>query len=209
MSLLKLEYIWVGGNNELRSKTKIWKQTSETDLDFPEWNYDGSSTNQATGEDSEVLLKPVAVYNDPFRGDNSYLVLCDTWLPNGEPHPTNTRLKAKEIFDQGLEKEPLFGMEQEFFVIDPDTKLPLGFPKNGFPYPQGQYYCSVGTSNAYGRDFFEEALDNCLKTGLPVTGTNFEVCPGQLEIQVCSTGLSQGDNLLMTRYILQRTGEKF
>jgi glutamine synthetase len=214
MTYLKLEYIWVGGNNELRSKTKVLKKTLVNDNtlkpeELPEWNYDGSSTNQATGEDSEVLLKPVAVYNDPFRGENSFFVLCDTWLPNGEPHPTNTRVSAKEIFDKALDKEPWFGMEQEFFVMDVNTNLPLGFPNNGFPNPQGQYYCSVGASNAYGREFFEEALDNCLKAGLPVTGTNFEVCAGQLEIQVCSTGISQGDNLLVTRYILQRTGEKY
>ena len=44
---------------------------------FPEWNYDGSSTGQAEGLNSELLLKPVAVYNNPFNGGNSsVLVLC-------------------------------------------------------------------------------------------------------------------------------------
>ena len=209
----KLEYIWVGGNNELRCKTKIVKSDKSIlklgDDEISDWNYDGSSTDQAPGKDSEVWIKPVAVYKDPFRGENHLLVLCDTWLPNGEPHPTNTRIKAKEIFDKDLDLEPLFGMEQEFFIIDTDTHLPVGFPENGYPAPQGPYYCSVGASNAFGRDFFEEALENCLHAELPVTGTNFEVCAGQLEIQVCSKGISEGDNLLITRYILQRTGEKY
>jgi hypothetical protein len=30
--------------------------------DFEEWNYDGSSTNQAPGHDSEVIIKPRAVF---------------------------------------------------------------------------------------------------------------------------------------------------
>lgn len=210
---IKLEYIWIGGHQELRSKTKIVKlkegQTHVTSEDLPIWNYDGSSTDQAPGNDSEVWIKPVAVYKDPFRGDNNLLVLCDTWLPNNEPHPTNTRIIAKNIFDKALEKEPLFGMEQEFFAIDRKTELPLGFPKSGYPAPQGQYYCSVGSSNSFGRTYFEEALENCLIANIPVTGINFEVCPGQMEIQVCSKGISIGDDLMITRYILQRTAEKY
>jgi glutamine synthetase len=205
----KLEYIWVGGNGELRSKTKIVKEIIREN-DIPDWNYDGSSTEQAEGGDSEVLIKPVKVVPDPFRDShNDVLVLCDTWLPNGEPHNTNTRVKAKKIFDKDLSKKPMFGMEQEFFCIDKETKLPLGFPKNGYPASQGQYYCSVGASNAYGRDFLEEALTNCLNAWIPVTGVNYEVCPGQMEIQVCSIGIDQGDNLLLTRYILSRTAEKY
>lgn len=211
MVVHKLEYIWLGGANELRSKTKIMNSDkNELELeDLPDWNYDGSSTAQAAGGDSEVWIRPVMVVNDPFREGNNKLVLCDTWLPDGTPHPTNTRIKAKEIFDRALEMEPMFGMEQEFFCIDPETKLPIGFPENGFPRPQGPYYCSVGASNAYGRDYLEEALDKCLEAGIPVTGTNYEVCPGQMEIQVCSIGIAQGDYMQLTRYILARTGEKY
>ena len=131
------------------------------------WDYDGSSTGQAEGSNSEVIIKPVAIYRDPFRTKNDLLVLCDTWLPNDEPHPTNTRHSAKKIFDQALEKEPWFGMEQEFFIMGGGTKRPVGFPLNGYPNPQGQYYCSVGTSNAFGRDFLEEALNNCLVAQIP------------------------------------------
>ena len=213
MNIIKLEYIWIGGNNELRSKTKIVK-TEKTNLtlnseEICDWDYDGSSTNQASGNNSEVIIKPVAIYRDPFRSVSDLLVLCDTWLPNMTPHKTNTRYSAKKIFDMDLDKEPWFGMEQEFFIIDKETKLPVGFPKNGYPNPQGQYYCSVGASNAFGREFLEESLNKCLLANIPVTGVNFEVCAGQLEIQVCSTGIAQGDNLLITRYILQRTGEKY
>lgn len=213
MNYIRLEYIWVGGNKELRSKTKVVRTHKDIltlqDNEICNWDYDGSSTEQAEGSNSEVIIKPVAIYRDPFRTKNDLLVLCDTWLSNGQPHPTNTRHSAKKIFDQGLEKEPWFGMEQEFFIMGGGTKKPVGFPLNGYPNPQGQYYCSVGTSNAFGRDFLEEALNKCLLADIPVTGTNFEVCPGQLEIQVCSTGIAQGDNLLVTRYILQRTAERY
>lgn len=213
MNIFKLEYIWIGGNSEIRSKTKIVRSSKErlslNDEEISEWNYDGSSTNQATGRDSEVLVRPVAIYPDPFRGENDLLVLCDTWLPNGEPHSTNTRITAKNIFDQSPDLEPMFGLEQEFFAINTKTRLPLGFPEYGYPAPQGPYYCSVGASNAPGRDFLEESLNNCIYAGVPVTGINFEVCPGQMEIQVCSIGLAIGDDLTITRYILQRTGEKY
>lgn len=210
---IKVEYVWIGGNNELRSKTKIVKlkegQTELTLEDLPVWNYDGSSTNQAPGGDSEVLIKPQRIYNDPFNNEKDILCICDTWLPSGEPHPTNTRYKAVKIFEQKPELEPMFGLEQEFFAIDGETKMPLGFPKGGFPEPQGPYYCSVGTGKAFGRQFFEEAEDNCLKAGVQLTGKNFEVCAGQMEMQVCNVGIAEGDDMMMLRYILERTGEKY
>lgn len=212
MSIVKVEYVWVGGNNELRSKTKII-ETDNSSIglnDLPIWNYDGSSTNQAPGNDSEVLIKPRKIYPDPFNNRKvDMIVICDTWLPNGEPHSTNTRIIAEEIFKQKSKLEPWFGMEQEFFAIDLTTNLPLGFPLNGYPKEQGQYYCSIGAGNAFGRDFFEEAETHCLNAGIKLTGKNFEVCSGQMEMQVRNVGIEAGDDILMLRYILGRTGEKY
>lgn len=69
--------------------------------ELPTWNYDGSSTGQAPGDDSEVFLIPRAIYKDPFRGGDNILVMCDAYVPPkvkddgtvGEPEaiPTNTR----------------------------------------------------------------------------------------------------------------------
>ena len=128
-----LEYIWLDASNNTRSKTKVILDNSDNYLNqlnekysdpskLPIWNYDGSSTNQATTEESEIILKPVKVVSDPFRLNSSstiksYLVLCECYLPNGDPHKSNTRYLAKQLFDQVSDHtEPMFGLEQEFFI---------------------------------------------------------------------------------------------
>ena len=187
--------------------------------DLPEWNYDGSSTGQAPGTDSEVIIKPQAIYHDPFRGGNHVLVMCDTYTPQGVAIPTNTRKPANDIFQQKLDEEPWFGIEQEYTLFK--DGVPLGWPKStartfggpttqiGFPGPQGPYYCSAGADVAFGRPIVEEHLDLCLKAGLQISGINGEVLPGQWEFQVgpC-VGIAAGDQMWVARYILHRVCEK-
>lgn len=204
------EYIWLDGKGIARSKTRVLKLNRDLQITldvFPEWNYDGSSTEQAEGNDSEVIIKPCAIFVDPFRksslGNENFLVLCDTHLPNGEPHPTNTRHGAVEKFNKGLEHEPMFGIEQEFFLMK--GVKPLG----EFEKEQGDYYCGTGANNAIGRECIERAFDNCLYSGLSLTGLNAEVAPSQWELQVCATGIAAADELHIMRYILSRTAEEF
>jgi glutamine synthetase len=203
------EYIWLDGNNRLRSKTKVTKES-----EAPTWNYDGSSTKQANGEDSEVLLVPVRRYKDPFVNDtvfNRFLVLCETYKSNGEPHITNTRSKWSLFLSKNdlVEKEePMFGFEQEFFFIDVKSGKPLGYYGDGTK-PQGDYYCGVGSGNVYGRDIAEMTLNMCLLAGVSLTGMNFEVAPGQCEFQVCDYGVKATDDLIVFKYILERVSEKF
>ena len=86
-----VEYIWLDKNNNPRSKTRIIYEKMTDSVELPIWNYDGSSTNQASGSDSEVLIRPVLVSRDPFRIGSipAFLVLCDTWLPDlSIKHPT-------------------------------------------------------------------------------------------------------------------------
>jgi glutamine synthetase len=45
----------VRGNNELRSKTRVFNEEIRSLDQLPKWNYDGSSTEQAEGTDSEVF----------------------------------------------------------------------------------------------------------------------------------------------------------
>jgi glutamine synthetase len=133
------EYIWIGGSGQdLRSKTKTVIGDIKSLSDLPVWNYDGSSTNQAPGKDSEVYLKPVAYYPDPFRtqcGQNigNVLVLCEACLPDEEltPIPTNTRRKALDVMTRAKDSVPWFGIEQEYTLFEKDGRTPLGWPKDG------------------------------------------------------------------------------
>lgn len=213
MTMVKsiVEYVWLGGKSELRSKGRVLTLDSSKNLlnQLPDWNYDGSSTGQASGSDSEVIIKPRAVFKDPFRGNQNYLVMCDTYKPNGTPIENNHRPYAVNIFNQNLEEEPWYGIEQEYFLINPETELPLGFPKNGFPHPQGQYYCSVGTGNSFGRNIADEHLKLCLYAGVQICGINGEVAAGQWEYQIGpSIGINSGDHVWISRYILERVAEK-
>merc|ERR1719409_1516775 len=88
------------------------KPTSVTEMKI--WNYDGSSTGQAPGDDSEVLIRPVRIYPDPFRGGDNIMVLCETLAPSLQPIPTNTRAAANGLFNQKLDEKPWFGIEQEY-----------------------------------------------------------------------------------------------
>lgn len=218
-----LEYIWVDSNYQLRSKTKVFKTSSisENLIDvFPQWNYDGSSTGQATGDNSEIIIKPCSFYPDPFRYlPNSYLVLCDTYTREQNnsnlliPHVTNNRVNALEIFNKYKNEKPMYGIEQEFFLSDVDYKplfvKEIQQTKDGAWDPQGNYYCGIGARNIIGRQFIEEALELCVYAELNITGMNAEVAPGQWEFQVCATGIDVCDQLYILRYILQRLAEKY
>ena len=70
-----LEYVWLGANNELRSKTKVVSENINFITQVPEWSFDGSSTEQAPGRDSDCILVPVKLYPNPFQDD--YLVMCE------------------------------------------------------------------------------------------------------------------------------------
>jgi len=200
-----IEYVWIGGNNELRGKTKILYKEIKTIDDVPHWNFDGSSTGQACGSDSEVIIVPRALFNDPFRGAQHKMVLCDAYTPNNEPIETNNRVWASNIFSQKPEEEPWFGLEQEYFLIDPKNMKPLGYEENK---EQGQFYCSVGSENAFGRLIAERHLNACILAGIKISGINSEVAPGQWEFQIGPClGIQQGDHLWMARYILKRVAE--
>jgi glutamine synthetase len=202
----KLEYIWLDGyqpTQSLRSKTKVVSDFGGKLEDCPMWNFDGSSTEQAEGNASDCLLKPVAVFPDPGR-KNSFLVMTEVLNADGTPHESNGRATIEDDDDDFW-----FGFEQEYFLWDTLTNLPPGFPAGGYPGPQGPYYCSVGGSNAYGREVIEDHLDMCLEAGINVEGINGEVAAGQWEFQVFAKGAARaGDETWVARYILERCGEE-
>lgn len=177
--------------------------------DLPIWNFDGSSTGQAIGTNSDVYLHPVAIYRDPFRRGPHILVLCETYSYEGKPLDSNKRASCNEIANKCAAEEPWFGIEQEYTLLDTDGH-PLGWPKNGYPGPQGPYYCGAGANKVYGRDVVEAHYRACLYAGVKICGTNAEVMPAQWEFQVgpC-VGVSVADDLWIARFLLHRIAEDF
>jgi glutamine synthetase len=207
MSKSKLEYIWLDGykpTQSLRSKTKVVDDFSGKLEDCPEWSFDGSSTEQAEGNASDCLLKPVYCCPDPAV-KNGYLVMTEVLNADGSAHVSNGRATIDDADDDFW-----FGFEQEYFIWDTSTNRPIGFPEGGFPAPQGPYYCGVGGQNVFGRDIKDEHLELCLEAGLNVEGTNGEVAAGQWEFQIFAKGAADaGDQIWIGRYLLERLVEKY
>ncbi|MFC0877178.1 glutamine synthetase beta-grasp domain-containing protein [Saccharicrinis sp. FJH2] len=203
----KLEYIWLDGykpTQSLRAKTRVEENFSGKLEDCPVWSFDGSSTEQATGGSSDLLLKPVAICPDPTR-KNTYAVMTEVLNADGTPHESNGRAHIDDD-----DEDFWFGFEQEYFLMDPQTNKPLGFPADGYPAPQGPYYCGIGAQNAFGREIVEEHFDVCLEAGLNIEGINAEVAAGQWEFQIFAKGAhSAGDQIWLGRYFLEKIAEKY
>ena len=207
MTKYKLEYIWLDGYApvpNLRGKTLIKEYDTFPGLDeLPDWGFDGSSTLQADGSNSDCVLKPIRIFPDPARKDGA-LVLCEVMNPDGTPHVSNKR--ATILDDDGT----WFGFEQEYFFYKEGR--PLGFPDAGYPEPQGKYYTGVGFSQvgSVARQIVEEHLDMCLECGINHEGINAEVAKGQWEFQIFGKGSKKAaDEMWMARYLLERLTEKY
>ena len=206
------EYIWIDGYEptaNLRSKTKILDNAVSSVSDLPSWGFDGSSTLQAEGIDSDCMLKPVWFCKDPLRGGDNVLVMNEVCNPDGSPHKSNTRAPLVELAEKFKDHDPWFGIEQEYTLMD--GKQPLGWPDEGYPErPQGPYYCSVGSEDVAGRDIVEDHMHACLDAGIEISGINAEVMLGQWEYQVGPVGaLEAGDQLWVARWLLERIGEDY
>ena len=207
MAKFKFEYIWLDGylpEPSLRSKTKVIEFDSfDGDVSvLPEWSFDGSSTQQAQGHSSDCLLMPVNAYPDTARR-NAFLVVCEVLNPDRTPHMSNHRAL---IMDNS--EEYWFGFEQEY-VLEENGR-PIGFPEQGYPAPQGPYYCAVGHGKVSGRQIVEEHMDACLDAGLGITGINAEVMLGQWEYQCFGKGAKDAsDALIVSRYLLHRITEQY
>ncbi|XP_040013621.1 glutamine synthetase-like [Xiphias gladius] len=206
----QVTYIWIDGTGEeLRNKTRTLDSEPESINDIPEWNFDGSSTYQAEGSNSDMYLIPVRMFRDPFTLDRNKLVLCEVLKYNRLPAETNERASCNKVMEEVKDHHMWFGMEQEYTLLGIDGH-PFSWPVHGYPSPQGPYYCGVGAKNAYGRDIVECHYKACLYAGVKICGTNAEVMPSQWEFQVgpCE-GIEMGDHLWVARYLLHRVCEDF
>ena len=200
----KLEYIWLDGTEptaQLRSKTKIVKSFDRCCGEAPIWGFDGSSTQQAEGSDSDCVLKPVRLYPNPLEKGNHTLVLCEVWTVNNHSHETNTRhmldLTLQYLDDDTIDE--WVGFEQEYTLYE--NGLPFGWPEIGEPPPQGDYYCG---RNA-GEEIVTEHTDACIEAGISIAGTNAEVMLGQWEYQIGAGGsLHMSDDLWIARWLMEK-----
>jgi glutamine synthetase len=207
MTKYKLEYIWLDGYTpvpNLRSKTKVVGFDTFPALEeLPLWGFDGSSTRQADGSNSDCFLQPVAIFPDPAR-TNGALVMCEVLNPDLTPHVSNSRSTIPD--DPGA----WFGFEQEYFLYR--DGVPLGFPKEGYPAPQGEYYTGVGYKNVgdVAREIVEEHIDLCLAAGIELEGVNAEVAKGQWEFQIFGKGSKRAaDEVWVARYLMTRLCERY
>jgi len=200
----KLEYLWLDGctPTQIRYKTKVVKEP----LNVPEWGFDpiwgfdGSSTEQADGNSSDCVLRPVKKYPNPLEA-NSTIVLCEVYNVDDTPHVSNTRSKLLNTVIN--EDKEWVGFEQEYTLFDGDN--PLGWPSLGEPAPQGDYYCGRNI----GENVSREHLNACIDAGLSICGTNAEVMLGQWEYQIgAGRAVDMSDDLWVARWLLERICEK-
>ena len=160
----KAEYIWIDGaepTNHLRSKTKISRRRRPTSRSGAST---ARSTNQATGDKSDCVLKPVASCPDPIRGGDNVLVHVrgDARRRQAAPdqHPRRAVRTAQEV------QEARADVRHRAGVHAAQGTAPARLPAGGYPAPQGGYYCGVGDDEIHGRDIVEDHLDACLDAGL-------------------------------------------
>ncbi|KAL8287683.1 hypothetical protein RQP46_003541 [Phenoliferia psychrophenolica] len=206
---IQAEYVWIDADGGMRCKTTTLDGPITDVGQLKEWNFDGSSTGQAEGRDSDVFLRPAAFFPDPFRGGKNILVIAETYNNDGTPNKHNHRYSCAKSMEAAKAHEPWFGLEQEYTIFGADGR-PYGWPAGGFPGPQGPYYCGVGAGKVYARDMIEAHYRACLYAGVTISGINAEVMPSQWEFQVgpCP-GKDMGDHLWMARFLLIRIAEEW
>lgn len=225
INIMKLiaHYVWLDGNQKLRYKTKV--QFAGNNVEFSDWNADGSSTYQAGIESSEIVLRPVKhVSIDPkyfnatrvFDSDIPvYIVLCDVYDHLGNPLKSNSRKHASEIFEQVKDEEIMFGLEQEYYIVDPVTQLPSShvfkeLVNSRRMIQQDYHYCYAGIHENIGRIISEEHMYACIDAGLSISGTNAEVGPHQWEFQIGPVlSIDAADQLVIANFILIKIAEKY
>jgi glutamine synthetase len=174
------------------------------------WGFDGSSTQQAEGSDSDCVLKPVRVYKNPLDRDSS-IILCEVWNVDDMPHKTNTRRLLEETVidcdhNNNWPMDEWVGFEQEYTLFE--NGRPLGWPvvELGEPVPQGDYYCGRNV----GENIMKKHMNACIQAGISICGTNAEVMLGQWEYQIGAGGsIHMSDDLWVARWLMERICEHY
>jgi glutamine synthetase len=207
--MTKLEYIWTDGvtpTPQLRSKTKVISDKHWVHQNWkpPVWGFDGSSTEQAPGDNSDCVLQPVRWYENPLDDGDSLLVLCEVWNVDEKPHETNNRFQLEGLNSNYGKEEVWVGFEQEYTLFKNGN--PLGWPEDGSePKEQGDYYCGRNI----GEDIAREHMDACIEANIGITGINSEVMLGQWEYQIFAENpVEASDDLWVARWLMEKIAAK-
>lgn len=200
--MIKLRYLWLDANSHIRNKLKIVDDNYFDDNDgYPQWSFDGSSTGQAVTADSDLFIDPVRIYES--EEDDEILVLCTVSNFDDEYIETEMRPTLEVLAEQYESSGWLFGIEQEYVLMDAAGTRLYRWPDNAFPGEQGPYYCGVGYDEVYGADIIDEHTNECINYGIAICGTNAEVMPSQWEFQIgAKDPLTVADDLIAARYLL-------
>jgi glutamine synthetase len=210
--IIHVDYVWVDGlpSPLIRSKTKVLNPEVGKDGDFElqigEWNFDGSSTSQATTSDSERILSPKRLYQ---LSPQHYVALCEVDNPDKDrsPHVTNHRAPVRKRLNENAEGIWI-GFEQEFFLTKKNKNV-FWSKDGGEPINDSRYYCSSGGPIKH-RRLIREFANLCNSAGINIVGYNTEVSPGQWEYQVFAKDpLKAADDLWVSRYLLQLSAETY
>lgn len=200
-----IDYVWIDGYNKLRNKIRLLHNLNniKSIKDIPTWNYDGSSTGQATTKNSEIILIPVRLYNNPFISYNkvkSYIVLCE--IDRFNKNIDNRSYLTKFIKENNIkELEPMFGFEQEFFILSSSDNEEIK--------ERNDHYCGISSCHSNERKCIDKIIKYALDMNLMITGYNAEVSMKQWEIQICDIGIKACDDLWILRYLINKVGEKY
>lgn len=184
-----VEYVFQDNKGNFRSKFRVLKITDPKKI--PTWNYDGSSTGQRDTHSSEVKLYPSVIYQSCFL-ESDYVAMCNL-------NPKNYVVCS----------DHMFGFEQEAFLIYEGLPLSRNILtiSDLDKYEQSEDYCNT-SNRQLELLYLETVCKRAMSIGLNITGYNLEVAPGQVEIQLCETGIHAADSLMMLRFIMIKTANE-
>uniref|UniRef100_A0A1I8F3A4 Glutamine synthetase n=1 Tax=Macrostomum lignano TaxID=282301 RepID=A0A1I8F3A4_9PLAT len=191
-------YIWIDGSGEnLRAKSRTVDFTPKSPKELPIWNFDGSSTGQAEGHNSDVMIHPVCpVQRSIQRRQQQAGTVCETYSHDGTVHRTNKRHSCNEVMQKVKDQHPWFGIEQEYTLQDTDLH-PFGWRRTASR--DRRVRTTPGSEPTKSTAETEDRRRE-----------NAEVMPAQWEFQVgpCE-GIDMGDHLWLARFLLHRVAEDF
>ena len=206
-----VEYVWYYEECKVKSKTNVFKKEIKCLEDIPIMTtvYDPNDRDEHYYAD--IPLVPVRLYPDPFK-PGQWMALCELYrdFKLTKPFRINKRAALVDFIKEIESEEPWVGFEQEFYFMEPDGIIPLGWKANAHVsrYENYDFHSNVGAVNALGREIMEDFLIKCDIAGVELYGITAERSPSQWEYQTGPSEVLKGcDDLIMARYLVERCAE--